>query len=168
MKKELKILIALAAVSLVLGGLAFASSQYSVKALTDDINAIGKVSYSEESRRLIDAADDRLAKPDPNLHLDQRAENIDALKSAKVTYVEQAIIRLYRSIRDHHGEDEIREYLADAEEAFTRYLTPGDVPLIHNFKDLTDARKKYGEPEESGTRDFDPGVTVKETPIELC
>ena len=31
---------------------------------------------------------------DPNLHLEEKIENLDVLKSAKVTYVEQAIIRI--------------------------------------------------------------------------
>ena len=81
--------------------------------------------------------------------------------------MEQAIIRMYRAIRDKQDETVIREYYADAEEAFSHYLTEEDIPLVHNWKDLTDAREKYGEKETA------PGVTdqFKLQPaelIELC
>ena len=82
----------LAAVAVVIGVLAYASARYSVSSIKKSIDAIGKVSYSEESRRLIDAADEKLNALDPNLHLDGKIENISVLKAAKVTYVEQAII----------------------------------------------------------------------------
>ena len=167
MKKQLKLLIIPAVIALVLGGLVLASSQYSVNRITESIDAIGKVTYSGESRKLIDAADERIAGLDPNLHLDRRIGNLDTLKSAKVTYVEQAIIRMYRAIRDKQDETVIREYYADAEEAFSHYLTEADIPLVHNWKDLTDAREKYGEKETA------PGVTDQfklqpAEPIELC
>lgn len=145
MTKEVKLLIILTAVALILGGLVYASARYNIKAVSDAISAIGKPTYSEESRGLIDAADERISGLDPNLHLDEKIENLDALKSAKVTYVEQAIIRLYRAIRDKQDEAVIRQDLADAEEAFSSYLTEADIPLVHNYRDLADAREKYGE-----------------------
>lgn len=168
MKKQIILLIVLVAIALVIGGLAYASARYSVKAVTKAIDDIGKLSYSEESRALIDAADERLAALDPNLHLTDKVGNIDTLKAAKVTYVEQAIIRLYRAVRDKQGEDTIKEYLADAEEAFAHYLTEEDIPLVHNYNDLSDARAKYGE-----KTDPLPGNNLREqvpqeTEIELC
>ena len=145
MKKQIRLLIALIVIALVIGGLTYASARYSITSATDAIDAIGKVSFSDESRRLIDEADEKLAAFDPNLHLTEKIENIESLKAAKVTYVEQAIIRMYRAVRDKQDESIIKEYLADAEEVFDHYLTEEDIPLIHNYQDLIDAREKYGD-----------------------
>ena len=145
MKKQIRLLIALIVFALVIGGLTYASARYSITSATDAIDAIGKVSFWDESRRLIDEADEKLAALDPNLHLTEKIENIESLKAAKVTYVEQAIIRMYRAVRDKQDESVIKEYLADAEEAFDHYLTEEDLPLIHNYQDLIDAREKYGD-----------------------
>jgi Type IV secretory pathway, TrbF components len=145
MKKQIRLLIALIVIALVIGGLTYASARYSITSATDAIDAIGKVSFSDESRRLIDEADEKLAALDPNLHLTEKIENIESLQAAKVTYVEQAIIRMYRAVRDKQDESVIKEYLADVEEAFDHYLTEEDIPLIHNYQDLIDAREKYGD-----------------------
>lgn len=168
MKKQLKILIVLVIVALILGGLVLATSSYNVNAITDGISAIGKVTWSEESRKQIDAVDDRIATLDPDLHLEEKVQNLDELKNAKVKYVEQAIIRLYKSIRDKQDEETIRQYLADAEEAFSHYLTDADIPLIHNYKDLTDAREKYGNPEGAAQDNSKPNNQQPAGPIELC
>ena len=144
MKKQLHLLIALLVIALVIGGLTYASARYNIKSAANAIASIGKVNFSEESRRLIDEADKKIAVLDPDLHLTDQIENIESLKAAKVTYVEQAIIRMYRAVRDRQDESVIREYLADAEEAFEHYLNEEDIPLIHNYQDLIDAREKYG------------------------
>ena len=157
MKKQLRLLIALTVIALVVGGLTYTSARYSVRSATDAINSIGKVSFSEESRKLIDKADEKLIALDPDLHLTDKIENIGSLKAAKVTYVEQAIIRMYRAVRDKQDESVIKEYLKDAEEAFTHYLTEEDIPLVHNYQDLLDAREKYGD-----TIDQQPGKGFKE------
>ena len=52
---------------------------------------------------------------------------------------------MYRAVRDKQDESVIKEYLADVEEAFDHYLTEEDIPLIHNYQDLIDAREKYGD-----------------------
>lgn len=168
MKKQLKLLAVLAAVTLILGGLALASSRYNINAVTDAISAIGKVTYSEESRKLIDTADERIRGLDPNLHLEEKIANIDALKSAKAAYAEQAIIRMYRSIRDKENETVIRAYLADAEEAFSAYLTEADIPLVHNFQDLADAREKYGEQNTQAPETNLQNTTSQPMEIDLC
>ena len=95
MKKQLRLLIALTVAALIIGGLAYASARYGVETVTRAIDAIGKVTYSEESRASIDAADEKISALDPNLHLTEKIGNISVLKAAKVTYVEQAIIRMY-------------------------------------------------------------------------
>ena len=146
MKKQLYLLIVFTVIALVIGGLAYASARYGIKAATRAIDAIGKVTYTEESRALIDAADEKIAVLDPNLHLTEKIGSFNALKAAKVTYVEQAIIRMYRAVRDKQDEETIKQYLSDAEEAFSRYLTEEDAPLVHNYQDLIDARAKYGNP----------------------
>lgn len=168
MKKQLKILIALVAAALVLGGLVIASAQYSIKAITDGIDAIGKVTWSEESRERIDAVDLKIGKLDPNLHLTEKIGNLDTLKAAKVTYVEQAIIRLYRAVRDKEDEAVIRQYLTDAEEAFSHYLTEADIPLVHNYQDLADAKEKYGENNDPEAGNGGPEEAPKSIPVELC
>ena len=168
MKKQLKILIVLVIAALILGGLVLATSSYNVKTITDGISAIGKVTWSEESRKRIDEVDERIASLDPDLHLDEKVENLDELKNAKVKYVEQAIVRLYKSIRDKQGEETIRQYLDDAEEAFSHYLTEADIPLIHNYKDLTDAREKYGNQEGAAQDNGNPYKLQPAEPIELC
>ena len=144
MKKRWLIRCALLVIALVIGGLTYASARYNIKSAANAIASIGKVNFSEESRRLIDEADKKIAVLDPDLHLTDQIENIESLKAAKVTYVEQAIIRMYRAVRDRQDESVIREYLADAEEAFEHYLNEEDIPLIHNYQDLIDAREKYG------------------------
>ena len=168
MTKQLRLLAVLAAIAVVIGVLAYASARYSVSSITKSIDAIGKVSYSEESRRLIDAADEKLNALDSNLHLDGKIENISVLKAAKVTYVEQAIIRMYRAARDKQDEETIKQYLADAEEAFDHYLTEEDIPLVHNYQDLLDVREKYGDKTEKlpgkDLKDRSPGKTT----IDLC
>ena len=168
MKRQLRLLAALTLIALIIGGLVFALVRYGVKDVTKAIDAVGKVTYSAESRALIDAADKKIAALDPNLHLTEKVKNIDILKAAKVTYVEQAIIRMYRAVRDKQDEDTIKQYLSDAEEAFSHYLTEEDIPLVHNYQDLIDARAKYGnptdEPPEKGLRELKP----KETTIDLC
>ncbi len=166
MKKQIRTLIILTVIALIIGGLALASAQYNVKAITDAISTIGRVTFSEESRKLIDAADERIAGLDPNLHLEERIETLGILKSAKVTYAEQAIIRMYRAIRDKQSETVIRHYYTDAEEAFRRYLTEEDIPLVHNWQDLADAREMYGE-DEKGPEETKETKQQAE-PVELC
>ena len=100
--------------------------------------------------------------------LTEKIGNISVLKAAKVTYVEQAIIRMYRAVRDKQDEYTIKQYLADAEEAFSHYLTEDDIPSVHNYQDLLDARAKYG-----GKSDKLPGENLKEkfkqeTTLDLC
>lgn len=168
MKKQLRLLIALTVAALIIGGLAYASARYGVETVTRAIDAIGKVTYSEESRASIDAADEKISALDPNLHLTEKIGNISVLKAAKVTYVEQAIIRMYRAVRDKQDEYTIKQYLADAEEAFSHYLTEDDIPSVHNYQDLLDARAKYG-----GKSDKLPGENLKEkfkqeTTLDLC
>ena len=168
MKKQLRFLIALIVIALVLGGLTYASARYGVKSTAEAIDAIGKVSFSEESCRLIDEADEKIAALDPNLHLEGKIKNIDSLKAAKVTYVEQAIIRMYRAVRDKQDEETIKQYLADAEEAFGHYLTENDIPLIHNYQYLIDAREKYGDKtEDQQCRKLREVVPTTTTP-DLC
>ena len=168
MKKTLILLAVLAAAALILGGLAYASSRYNIQAVTDAIRAIGKPSYSEESRSLIDAADERIAALDPNLHLEEKIGNFDGLKAAKVTYVEQAIVRMYRAIRDRQDESLIREYLADAEAACSQYLTEADRSLVHNYQDLADAREKYGAGNQAAPADEAPAPAGQPVEIDLC
>ena len=168
MKKQLKILIILIVIALILGGLVIASAQYGVKAVTDAVNDIGQVTYSEETRRLIDAADEEIGRLDPNLHLTERVENIDDLKAAKVKYVEMAIKRLYIAVRDRKDETLIREYLADAEEAFSHYLTEADIPLIHNYQDLEDARKKYADQTGPVNKTNEADPVAPSQPLNLC
>ena len=167
MKKQIRLLIVLLIMALLIGTLAYASGKYSVKSIQDAIDRIGEVTYSEESRTLIDAVDEKIDALDPNLHLDAKVENIDVLRAAKVRYVEQAIIRLYRAVRDKQDEDTIKSYLSDAEEAFSHYFSEEESSLIHNYQDLLDAREKYSEPDSGKPIDNYQQLIPTEAP-ELC
>ena len=144
MKKARTLFVILLCAGLVLGALCWGSARMMQQRITQAIEAIGDVSYSEETRRLLDAADAALSSADPNLHLEEKIPNLGTLKEAKLEYVKLAIKELYISIRDKEAEEIIRERLADAEEAFSAYLTEEDAPLLKNYADLESAREKYG------------------------
>ncbi len=167
MKRKIMLLIVLVLAAGALGVLALASANHGVKAITEAIDAIGEVTYSEESRALIDRADAVIAETDPNLRLTDRVENLDLLRAAKVRYVERAITRLYRSYRDHEPDETILANLADAREAYDHYFTAEDAGLIHNYQDLIDIETEYAD--ELTTAAPQP---VPESPaeqeIELC
>ncbi|MBQ8082215.1 MAG: hypothetical protein IJ240_10025 [Clostridia bacterium] len=168
MKKQLRLLIALVIVGAVLGVLAYASAQYSAEGIRRAIDAIGEVTYSEESRALIDAADEALAAADPNLTLGEKAGNLATLSAAKAEYVRLAIKRMYIAIRDKQPEATIREYLSDAETAFSRYLTEADAGLVSNYKDLTDARAKYGAKAADNILSIPNIAPAQTVEIDLC
>ena len=167
MKKSVKLLLVLLVLGLILLGLTLASARYARERITSAIDAIGEVSYTEETRALLDAADAALAGADPNLHLEDRIPNLSALKDAKVEYVKLAVKDMYIAIRDKQPEETIREKLAAAEEAFGAYLTEEDAPLLKNYSDLQDARAKYGSA-AADTPQSQPAQPEASVEVELC
>ena len=145
MKNQIRLLIILIVLGTVLGAMALASTQYSADKVKKTIEAIGVVSFSDESRLLIDTAVETLKQAGANMSIEDRVDNLDQLEAAQVEYVRLAIKRLYISIRDSQPEDTIREYLADAEAAYTHYLTDADSGKVRNLADLVNAREKYGD-----------------------
>ncbi len=168
MKRKIMLLIILVLVAGVLGALTVASANHGVKTITDAINDIGEVSYSDESRTLIDKADAAIAEADPNLHLTDRVENLDQLLASKVRYVERAITRLYRSYRDKEPAETILADLADAREAYNHYFTAEDAELIHNYQDLLDIEAKYADQLAPASPADDPETPAEPKEIELC
>ena len=162
------LLVILVLVSGVLGVLTIASANHAVSAITDAINDIGEVSYSDESRALIDKADAAIAAADPNLHLTDRVENLELLRAAKVRYVERAITRLYRSYRDKEPDETVLANLTDAREAYDHYFTAEDAKLIHNYQDLLDIETKYADQLAPASPADDPETPKEHKEIELC
>ena len=145
MKKARTLFVILLCAGLVLGALCWGSARMMQQRITQAIEAIGDVSYSEETRRLLDAEDAALSSADPNLHLEEKIPNLGTLKEAKLEYVKLAIKELYISIRDKEAEEIIRERLADAEDPEAAAIdTEEDAPLLKNYADLESAREKYG------------------------
>ena len=168
MKSQIRLLIILIMLGTVLGAMALASTQYSADEVKKAIEAIGEVSYSDESRLLIDAAVEALNQAGANLSLEGRVDNLDQLEAAKVEYVRLAIKRLYISIRDRQPQDTIREYLADAEAAYSYYLTEADSGKVRNFADLVNAREKYGNKMPQTAAPTLQTAPEQEVTIELC
>ena len=167
MKKTTKLLLLFLVLGLILSGLSLASARYGKERITAAIDAIGEVSFSEESRALLDAADAALAAADPDLHLEEKIPNLQVLKDAKVEYVKLAIKDMYIAIRDKEPEDVIREKLAAAEEAFQAYLTEEDAALVKNYSDLEDARAKYGA-DAANQAESSPAQPQAAVEVELC
>ncbi len=167
MKKSIRLLLALVVLGLVLLGLTRASERYARERITSAIDAIGEVSYTEETRALLSAADAALSAADPDLHLEEKIPNLTVLKDAKVEYVKLAIKDMYISIRDKQPEEIIKEKLARAEEAFGAYLTQDDAPLLKNYADLEAARAKYGA-DASNTAQTAPTQPQASVEVELC
>lgn len=167
MKKHLKWVILLAVVGAALGALSFASAQYSADSARAAIDAIGEVSYSEETRERIDAAQAILAEADPDLHVENQVANLEVLDAARREYARLAIKRLYVAIRDGEDEALIREYLGDAEEAVSRYLTDGEAEQLSNYADLLSARAKYSDdaPAQAAPVKAAPAAAVE---VDLC
>ena len=168
MKNQIRLLIILIVLGTVLGAMALASTQYSADTVKKAIEAIGEVSYSAESRALIDAAVEALNQAGANLSIEGRVDNLDQLEAAQVEYVRLAIKRLYISIRDSQPTDTIREYLADAEAAYSRYLTEADAGKVRNFADLANAREKYGDKLPQTLTPSLELPTQQEVTIDLC
>ena len=167
MKRSVKLLLSLLAVGLVLLGLTIASARYARERITAAIDAIGEVSYTSETRALLDAADAAIAAADPNFHLEEKIPNLSLLKDAKVEYVKLVIKDMYISIRDKEPEDVIKEKLASAEEAFGAYLTEEDAALLKNYSDLEDARARYGT-DTSNAAQTQPAQPQASVEVELC
>lgn len=144
MKKPIRLLLVLLVLALVLGTLAYFSARYQARRITDAIEAIGQVEYSDETKARLDAADAALAAADENLHLAEKLPQLQLLKDAKVEYVKLAIKDMYLAIRDKEAAEIIEEKLARAEEVFAAYLSEEDAPLVKNYADLEAARAKYG------------------------
>ena len=168
MRRKIMLLVILTLAAGIIGILALASENHGVKAITDAIDAIGEVTYSEESRALIDRADAAIAETDQNLRLTDRVVNLELLHSAKVRYVERAITRLYRAWRDKQPEETILLYLTDAREAYNHYFTAEDAGLIHNYQDLADIEARYADKLAPVQQDADPGTPADPEEIELC
>ncbi len=168
MKRKIMLLAALILIAGIIGVLALASANHGVQAITDAIDAIGDVTYSDESRVRIDRADAAIAAADPNLHLTDRVENLERLREAKVRYTERAITRLYRAWRDKEPEETILLYLADAREAYDHYFTAEDAGLIHNYQDLTDIEARYADKLTTDTPAGAPESPAEPQEIELC
>ena len=175
MKRKIMLLVILVVLAAIFGALTLISSNRNAKTITEAIDAIGEVEFTPESRALIDAADEAIARTDKNLRLEDKVENISALTDAKVKYVEKAIIRLYRAYRDKtKGDDSISdeallEYIRDARGAFDLYFTESDASLIHNYKDLTDIESKYAGELAPASSPFDaPKLDNPAEEIELC
>jgi len=168
MKRKLILLAVLLGITGILGALTAASAGWGVRAITDAIGAIGEVTYSEESRALIDRADAAIAAADPNLHLTDRVENLALLRDAKIRYVERAITRLYRAHRDREAEETVLSFLSDAREAYGRYFTAEDAGLIHNYQDLLDIEEKYTDQLTAPAPSAFPEIEVERGEIELC
>lgn len=168
MKRKIMLLIVLTLAAGVLGVLTLASANHGVKTITEAIDAIGEVTYSDESRALIDRADAAIADTDPNLHLADRVENLDLLRAAKVRYVEWAITRLYRSWRDREPEETILANLADAREAYDHYFTADETALIHNYQDLIDIEAEYADELTTAAPQSIPEIPAEREEIELC
>ncbi|MBR6029783.1 MAG: hypothetical protein IKP40_11935 [Clostridia bacterium] len=168
MKRKIMLLIALVLAAGLLGILAIASANHGVKSITEAIDAIGEVSYSDESRALIDRVDAAIAETDPNLRLTERVENLDLLRAAKVRYVERAITRLYRAFRDHEPDETILAYLADAREAYSHYFTAEDTGFIHNYQDLADIEAVYADALTPASPAAYPEIPVEREQIDLC
>ena len=167
MKKEIKLAAILIVIGIALGSMAFASTRYSAGELAKAIDAIGEVSYSEESLALIDAADAAYARAQANLSVEGSVENLDQLEAAKVEYARLAIKRMYIAIRDGEPEAVITEYLADAEAAYSHFFSEEESGKVRNFADLADARKKYGGPAQPAAPQRDSAPKPAPTP-ELC
>ena len=166
MKKPIRLLLLLLVLALVLGALAYFSARWQARRITDAIEAIGRVEYSDETKARLDAADAALAAADENLHLEEKLPQLQVLKDAKVEYVKLAIKDMYLAIRDKEATEIIEEKLARAEEAFASCLSEEDAPLVKNYADLEAARAKYG-PDAAAQ----PPVVAAPQPVaapELC
>ena len=151
MKKSIRLLLVLLVLGAVLGGLTLASTNHTEKQIIQAIDALNEVQFNEDTLALLKAADAALAAADPNLHLEAKIPNLQALKDAKLEYVKLAVKDMYISIRDGEEETIIREKLRNAEDAFDAFLTEEDIPLLKNYSDLEAARAKYGPDAEQQT-----------------
>lgn len=169
-KKSTILVIVLAALTAVFLILSIVSAVYNVNATIKSIDAIGTVEYTEESKELIDDANDRYEGLDTNLNLQSYVTNADVLEDAKVRYVELVIIDLYLLTQDDEAdESDIVAAIEAAREAYDSYFDEDESDLIGNYSDLTDAESVYG----SGTSSTTSGGSSTdddedEEEIELC
>lgn len=139
MNRYLKAAIIIGVLALIFLVLSVSSALYSVSRTEADIEAIGRVEYSAESKALIDTAAAHYSALDDNLSLKERVDNYETLRAAEAEYVRLSIKELYLAIKHGESEERIALLRSEARDLFDTYFSEPDSGLISNYQDLLDA-----------------------------
>ena len=131
-----KILIILSVLLAIFFSLAVTSSVLSVDRTVRTIEEIGEVEYSDEAGDKIDKANFYYNTLDKNIGLEKRIHNAQKLFNAKTEYVRLAVKRAYLADKQGMDEETVKEFTADAREAFKRYFKDGEEESVSNYGDL--------------------------------
>lgn len=160
-----KILIILSVLLAIFFSLAVTSSVLSVDRTVRAIEEIGEVEYSDEAGDKIDKANFYYDSLDKNIGLEKRIHNAQKLFNAKTEYVRLAVKRAYLADKQGMDEETVKEFTADAREAFKRYFKDGEEEGISNYGDLIYLENKFGVKEQPPQQ---PSPPSDGGDIELC
>lgn len=163
---RLAILLAVMAVAFLI--LSVTQAIYAVDRTVEAIQAIGEVTFTEESREKIDRAVSYYEALDPNLGLESRITNAETLTAARREYVRLGIKRAYLADKDGEAEELVRQYIAEARQSFDAYCSAGDCAGISNYGDLTALEEKYAAGADTPGNSTPSDDTGEDEDIELC
>jgi hypothetical protein len=152
------------------------TANYSLKQAKNSIAAIGKVTYSEESKTLIDQAVADYEALDQTVGLTttfstvvDKKVNYSALLNAKAEYVRLAIktatVAEQRKVADGYTTEDLIAFVSAARKAADDYFTD-DFSAVENYADLQKLEERYGVTNEGDGETDTPSDKTDE--IELC
>jgi hypothetical protein len=175
LSNAIKFIIVVGAFTLVFLIFVIVTASYSLKQAKNSIAAIGKVTYSEESKALIDQAVADYDALDRTVGLTttfssavDKHVDYTALQSAKAEYVRLAIktatVAEQRKVADGYTTEDLIEFVNAARKAADDYFTD-DFSAVENYADLQRLEERYGVASKDETSDT-PSEKTEE--IELC